>query len=119
MSTYGCGLAYELQKTASGYIEKTLHNFIANVDGQTPQGGLVADSAGNLYGTNSSGIDGKVKIFGTVFELTPTGTGWTETTLLIGTQAFGSFNGGVILDSAGNLYGPNPQEIFELSPPAP
>ncbi len=59
------------------------------------------DSAGNLYGTNS--ITG----YGSVFKLSPSGSGWTFTTLY-------SFTGGsdgegpggqLVLDSAGNLYG--------------
>ena len=116
----GCGIAYELQKTSTGYIQKTLHNFIANIDGQAPQGGLVTDSSGNLYGATAYGIDGNVKIYGTVFELTPTTSGWTESILLTGTRTFGTFTGGVILDPAGNLYGPAQTEvIFQLSPPTP
>src|SRR5437867_848656 len=47
-------------------------------DGGVPVGGLIMDGAGNLYGTNSLG--GKYG-YGTVFQLTPTGTGWSETVL--------------------------------------
>ena len=114
----GCGLVYELQNTGTGYVEKVLHNFVANIDGQFPQGGLIADSVGNLYGITTFGVDGNVKIWGTVFELTPTGSAWTENTLYIGTRLLGTFSGGVIRDSAGNLYGPdNGTSIFQLSPP--
>jgi uncharacterized repeat protein (TIGR03803 family) len=119
LSSSGCGLVYELQKTATGYVEKTLHNFVANVDGTIPMGGLIADSAGNLYGTTAYGVDGQVKIYGTVFELSPSGSTWTETTLYVGTHDLGTFiPGGVVRDFAGNLYGPaNTTSIFQLSPP--
>jgi len=59
------------------------------------------DSAGNLYGVNESLFND-----GSVFKLTPSGSGWTFTTLH-------NFNGGdganpygqLVLDSSGNLYG--------------
>lgn len=48
-------------------------------DGELPDGKLVADAAGNLYGTTQSG--GTIGA-GTVFELSPNGDGtWTETIL--------------------------------------
>ena len=43
----------------------TLHSFGGTADGQNPQGGLVRDSAGNLYGTTvKGGLDS-----GTVFKI--------------------------------------------------
>jgi hypothetical protein len=64
------------------------------------------DSAGNIYGTTNQGSisDGG----GVVFELTPSGSGWIETVLheFTGILPDGSLpTSGVILDSAGNLYG--------------
>jgi uncharacterized repeat protein (TIGR03803 family) len=81
-------------------------------DGSAPQGQLVFDSAGNLYGTTYSGgtkADGCGYYgCGTVFKLTPSSTGpWTETIL----HAFNSVGdgatplAGVIFDSNGNLFG--------------
>jgi uncharacterized repeat protein (TIGR03803 family) len=69
-------------------------------DGAVPGGGLVRDSAGNLYGTTNSGGD---SYFGTVFKLDPSGT---ETIL----HSFSGSDGklpdfGLVRDSAGNLYG--------------
>src|SRR5450631_558414 len=44
----------------------TLHNFTGSPDGAGPAGGLIRDSAGNLYGTTLSGGDQNV---GTIFEV--------------------------------------------------
>lgn len=65
---------------------------------------LVFDIAGNLYGTTSQGgAHGS----GTVFKLSPSSSGlWTETLLHVFKGGFdGAVPFGVILDSAGNLYG--------------
>jgi uncharacterized repeat protein (TIGR03803 family) len=85
-------------------------------DGSDPQGELIFDAAGNLYGTTLRGgtsshcsfADGK-KGCGTVFKLTPgQGGGWTETVLhsfdINGTDGAFPF-GDVIFDVHGNLYG--------------
>lgn len=86
------------------WIESVLYNFTGGSDGGLPGSDLVMDSAGNLYGTTQ---DGGVYQSGTVFELSPSGSGWTQTVLH-------SFSGGddgafpyagVVLDSSGNLYG--------------
>ncbi len=71
-------------------------------------GGLVADSAGNLYGTTNLGGTGNCHSgCGTIFELSPNGTGWTGTVLYNfagGTDA--SYPAaGLVLDTHGNLYG--------------
>jgi uncharacterized repeat protein (TIGR03803 family) len=50
------------------WVEKTLHKFGFGADGNTPDGGLIFDSSGNLYGTTQNGgVYGN----GTVFEITP------------------------------------------------
>lgn len=63
---------------------------------------MIADSAGNLYGTTyAGGANGK----GTVFKIAPDGT---ETILhAFGANATDGQNpvGGLVVDSAGNLYG--------------
>jgi len=85
--------------SATGH-ESVLHVFSDGKGGATPQGGVVADSAGNLYGaTSEGGLWGA----GAVFKLTPAGR---ETPLYNFTGgADGAIAGGVVLDSAGNLYG--------------
>jgi uncharacterized repeat protein (TIGR03803 family) len=81
----------------------------ANGDGANPVGDLIMDSAGNLYGATANGGTGCSSPFGTsgcgtVFKLDPTGH---ETVLyrFTGANGDGSFPQGVIMDSAGNLYG--------------
>jgi len=81
------------------------------------------DHAGNLYGT-TYGIP--FVTYGTVFELIPSGSGWTEKTLYTfeGGSDGGWSTAGLVFDSAGNLYGDttevngNPQAgvAFQLSP---
>src|SRR6516225_8523557 len=85
--------------------EKTLHVFGAGLDGAAPNASLVWDADGNLYGTTSNGGSHNR---GTVFELSPDGSGgWTERVL----HNFGrGLDGagpdyGLIWDNAGNLYG--------------
>ena len=61
--------------------EQVLYSFCQQTgcsDGATPHAGLITDSAGNLYGTTYFG--GNASNAGTVFQLTPNGSGgWTET----------------------------------------
>ena len=103
----GCGTAFELSPKGSGYTFSVTHSF-NGTDGQIPIG-IIPDGKGNLFGTTESTGTGSCEgACGKIFKLAPkTGGGWTETTL----HSFsggndGSFPfGGVILDSAGNLYG--------------
>jgi uncharacterized repeat protein (TIGR03803 family) len=82
--------------------EKTLHAF-NGVRGASPNGWLIFDTAGNLYGTTFAGGYGN----GTVFELTPqAGGGWKEQVLHKFNYENGAFpEAGLIFDAAGNLYG--------------
>jgi uncharacterized repeat protein (TIGR03803 family) len=85
--------------------EYVLHNFGSGNDGTNPSSGLVADSAGNLFGTT---FGGGAHAWGTVFELTPNPpNGWKETILYSfrGGKDGIAPNGGLIWDSVGNLYG--------------
>lgn len=103
----GGGTVFELTHSSTGWQETVLWNFTCGNDGCGPGGGLVSDSAGNLYGTTSAGGPGGIG-FGTVFELSSDGSGnWSETTLYIFS---GGSDGGVPLstlvrDQSGNLYG--------------
>ena len=84
--------------------ETVLYSFSGSSDGGDPASSLVFDSAGNAYGTTVVGGDFG---FGTVFELSPSGAGWSETVLHSFTDSpDGKYPyGGVTIDSAGNLYG--------------
>jgi uncharacterized repeat protein (TIGR03803 family) len=87
--------------------------------GAFPQAGLVADKAGNLYGTAfAGGLDSA----GTVFKLAPDGT--LSTVYNFGNVPDGANPyAGVILDKAGNLYGTtygggadNYGSVFQVAP---
>jgi len=81
-------------------------------DGSQPNGGLVADSAGNFYGTTSGGgrsqCGPSTPFCGTVFKLSQGPTGqWKETILyeFTGGADGGGPSGSLVFDAAGNLYG--------------
>lgn len=98
------GGVFELSPSSSGWTETMLYSFTGGSDGGTPVGGLVLDNAGNLYGSTSSGGSGGG---GTVFELSPSGSGWTYK-LLCSLQGFSEMSGpqsALTMDSLGNLYG--------------
>lgn len=124
---FGWGTVFELSPMADGgWTETVLHSFnFDGVDGVSPESSLAIDGVGNLYGTT---YGGGAHEYGTVFELSPmAGGGWSEAILH-------SFNNpgdgyaavaGLVLDSAGNLYGTtveggwyNSGTVFELSPGA-
>ena len=113
----GYGTVFELSPNGSGgWNETVLHRFTGGSDGAHPAYSYVIfDGVGNLYGTTYyGGTNG----FGVVFELSRTGTKWTETVLHSFTgRADGAYPvSGLIMDGAGNLYGTNFEGIFELSP---
>jgi len=104
----GCGTVFEL--TSPSGQEKVLFSFPPGPNGpglygQLPEAGLVRDSAGNLYGTTTTG--GNPQSRGTVFELSASGQ---ETVLHEFTGGpDGSFpNAPLVRDSAGNMYGATP-----------
>jgi uncharacterized repeat protein (TIGR03803 family) len=130
---YNNGEVYKLTPSSSGaWTETTIYNFIGlNGDGSAPQGDLIFNSSGVLYGTTSlGGTNGglcKANGCGTVYQLTPpaSGTAWKEKVL----HTFSlSTDGqeplaGVILDSLDNLYGTtsiggsgNQGIVFEVVP---
>jgi uncharacterized repeat protein (TIGR03803 family) len=99
---------------ATTWNEKVLHTF-SGTDGGYSEAGLIFDAAGNLYGTTAGGgnFTGYCSQLGcgTVFELTPNGSGgWTETVLYSFCSQRNCTDGsnpagGLIFDAAGNLYG--------------
>jgi uncharacterized repeat protein (TIGR03803 family) len=125
--TTGAGLVFQLAPRDHGQWKETiLFNFGNDATGGYPYSRPIFDAAGNLYGTT---LNGGNTGNGVVFELSPPGSGgkqWTETVL----HSFDATNDGVeprmgvIMDSAGNLYGTTESggsvgygAIFEVSPP--
>lgn len=92
-----------LMGTVSAGPPQVIHSFDEE-GGEYPDSDLVMDGAGNIYGTTVTGGDiGS----GTVFQLTPSGDGWTHTVLHSFTSGAdgGQPYKGVTLDPQGNLYG--------------
>jgi uncharacterized repeat protein (TIGR03803 family) len=102
----GDGTVFEITKTKHGYdsAPSTLAGF-TGADGAQPYGSLIADAAGNLFGTASAGgADND----GTVFEIAKTRRGYASapTTLVSFTGADGGDPfGSLIADVAGDLFG--------------
>jgi uncharacterized repeat protein (TIGR03803 family) len=96
--SFGAGTVY---KVAPGGIEIVLYTFQDSSDGGIPEGGLVLDAKGNLYGTTAFGGSSSA---GTVYELVPNGD---EKVIyrFTGQADGGGPAGGLVRDSAGNLYG--------------
>ena len=109
------GAVFELTPSSSGWTEQVLYSFTGGQDGWFPNGPLAIDSLGNLYGIASNGGQNG---YGTVFELSPSGSGWAETTLFAFSASTARFpEGGLIFDSSGNLFGSTGSSaVFELSP---
>ncbi len=104
---HNLGTVFELTPTAAGWTQKLLHTF-NGADGEYPAiASLVMDSAGNLYGaTQEGGNNACSGGCGVIFELKPVAGGWSESVIYsFKGGADGAIPSGVILDSAGNLYG--------------
>jgi uncharacterized repeat protein (TIGR03803 family) len=125
----GYGTVYELTPSDGGWTESIVYSFAGGKnDGSWPYAGVVFGKSGNLYGTTYQGGAGTgcgSTGCGTVYELTPSQSGWVENIL----YSFQSSSdgaapaGGLIFDDAGNLYGATSDggpagggTVFELSP---
>jgi uncharacterized repeat protein (TIGR03803 family) len=125
---YGSGVVFQLtpNDTRTAWTETVLYSFCSQdgcTDGRYPQGQLMMDSAGNLYGTAAggrpapgpSGYTTAEEGHGVAFQLTPNQdrTAWTETVLYLFCSQTGGNRcldgngpaGGLVMDGAGNLYG--------------
>jgi len=83
----GCGEVFKLSPSGKEVI---LHNFTPAEGGGGVSAPLIQDSAGNFYGTTSNAV----------FKLDTSGN-----LKILHTFPFGSSYGGVVADSAGNLFG--------------
>ena len=94
--TNGYGTVFQLDPSGALTV---LHSFTGGSDGAYPEAGLIADMAGNLYGTTYGGGAGG----GTVFQLQASGTLTVLHTFTGGDGAYPV--AGLLADAAGNLYG--------------
>ncbi len=85
---YANGTVFELSPNGGGWNETVLYSFTGGADGANPVNTPIMDGSGNLYGTTLNGGDGAA---GTVYELSPSGNGWTEQT--IQTVNWGDYTG--------------------------
>ncbi len=108
---YGGGTVFKLDSAGE---ETLLYSFACGADGCGPDSVLLADDAGNLYGTTEEGGNDQCGGYGcgVVFELSPHSDGsWTESVLYafcsLSNCADGSlpWKGPLVRDANGNLYG--------------
>jgi hypothetical protein len=121
-----CGAVFELSpptRKGGAWAEKTLHSFAGGSDGANPNGGLVFDDKGAIYGTTYAG-GGQCGAMGcgTAFELKPPTRKdgvWTENVL----HRFNPSTGeaypaaGMTFDGQGRLYGTTLGTVFRLTSP--
>jgi uncharacterized repeat protein (TIGR03803 family) len=104
-----CGTVFKLTPSAGGWTLSSFF-FMGGSGGGNPYSGVIRDASGNLYGTTNNYSANSV-----VYRLTPSGSGWTETTLYNFAWPEDP-QGGVILDPAGNLFGTTLDSAYELMP---
>lgn len=115
----GCGTIFKLSppfsvcKSATcPWTETILYRFSGGTDGKLPQAEVLFDSANNMYGTAAHG---GLTDNGVVFELSPSGAGWTQSVIYNFTAGTSTPLAGLIFDDLGNLYGTTLATVFELS----
>ena len=108
----GCGIVYELSPSGAGWTQTVLYDFLGGTDGGAPYPGVIFDQSGNLYGATAFGGS---RGGGTIYELSPSGSGWTFTLLYSFAGSGGGPNGqcfdcpgaysSLTMGGTGNLYG--------------
>ena len=117
------GTVVELTPSSSvPWTERFIYSFRGTPDGANPYGPVIADKAGNLYGTTSAG--GKSGA-GTVYRMSLEGSSYIETVLYSfrsGTDGDHPYSG-LIIDEKGALYGTTVEggatgsgTVFKLAP---
>jgi uncharacterized repeat protein (TIGR03803 family) len=94
----GFGAVFKIDRAGR---ETVLYCFTGGTDGSLPAGGLVRDSAGNLFGTTAAGGSFGA---GVVFKIDSDGI-FNVLYSFTGSADGGTPSAGLVLDSAGNLYG--------------
>jgi uncharacterized repeat protein (TIGR03803 family) len=114
----GEGTVFEISASGAESIQYSFAGGAA--DGARPQGSLIRDSAGNLYGTTSAG--GTYGL-GTVYTLGPTGSEAVLYSFAGGTTDGQAPLGHLVMGSSGSLYGTTSSggtydlgTVFKVSP---
>jgi len=119
-----CGVVFMISPNGEQSVSRVLHDFCTAencADGAQPQGDLVMDSSGNLYGATSFGGTEKG---GVVYKLQPDGKlKALQNFCTDGKCAVGRYPNGVVMDAAGNLFGTAIMDgkrgggtVFEIAP---
>jgi len=95
--SFGCGVVFKIGPAGE---ETVLHSF-DGADGAVPQGGVVLDGAGDLYGTTlSGGPDG----YGVIYKLDRAGN-YTVLHSFTGGADGNHVYGGLVREESGNIFG--------------
>jgi len=115
----GSGVVFQLMPGGGGWTYNQVHAFQGQTDGAEPEGNLIFDQQGNIYGTTPQG--GAYNA-GTVYEVTPSSGAFSVLHTFYGTADEGPTDA-VIFDAQGNLYGTtygggshSRGNIFKLTP---
>ncbi|MGA2369195.1 MAG: hypothetical protein ACLPPV_08085 [Candidatus Korobacteraceae bacterium] len=107
---YGQGAVFELSPSDGGWTEKVIYSFTGGTDGGGPNS-LLLGHDGNLYGAAGYGgnndCNNGFAQCGVVFQLVPSGSGWTENVIyaFTGSNEDGWSPGGLIQTAGGDLIG--------------
>jgi uncharacterized repeat protein (TIGR03803 family) len=120
------GVVFKLTRSGGNWSESVLHSFDGISDGLNPETSVLIDAAGNIFGTTDGGLGQGQTPWGTVWELTPSGSGYTVQNLHVfngGPGDGGSSHTGLIPDGHGNYFSASTHggsnsvgAVFELSP---
>lgn len=127
--TYNSGTIFRLMPRESGYKESIVYSFPGGSGGNLPQAGLTIDARGNIYGTTMYGGSTQRHCnaggCGTVFKLTPTGSGYDERVIHAFTGSDGDLPFGTLTvnERTGAVFGTTfwggahaDGTVFQLSP---
>jgi len=123
----GCGTIFQLRPSpvpgplGQPWVDTVIYGFMGGSDGATPNGDVVFDKTGNLYGTTTNGgldsCDISSYFCGVVYQVMAVNHGWRENVVysFTGGSDGDEPSSGVIFDTAGNLYGTS-GPVFKLIP---
>jgi uncharacterized repeat protein (TIGR03803 family) len=105
-----CGTVYKLTKKGGRWKETVLYAFSGGADGRRPEGDLIIDKSGALYGVTAYGGSCTTEPSGgcgVVFKLTPTQSGYTQSVVYSFQGGSDGFfpQAGLLAGKHGVLYG--------------